>query len=143
MREASFLVSPNAPVALSTTWTAIKLTAVSASAANSRVTPACAYLGDVEIDLDTVVTAVSVQAMLTYDLAGLKSLAGPTAATTFANLSGSLGSVSFAVDKIKTWPASGATMPTTGECYLWLKVNAGTANLTAAGARLQWHDPAP
>ena len=79
--------------------------------------------------------------MLTYDLSGLKTMAGPTAATTFAALDNSFGSVALAIDKTKTWPASGATMPTTGQCYLWLKLDAGTANLSAGGARLQWRDP--
>ena len=140
-REAGFLVSPNATQAVTSAWAAFRLAAVSAASVNSRAPGGSAYLTDLELDLDTVAGgATTIQAMLTYDSAGLSTVAGPTAATTFVTLSGTLGSASFAIDKLKTWPARGATMPTTGELYLWLRTNAGTCNVTAGGARLQWRD---
>lgn len=138
MREAGFIVSANSTVGLTTSWsTGILLSVVSASAANSKAPPACVHIGDLEIDLGTISGATAIQAVLTYDSAGVQTMSGPSAFSTFANLSAAIGQIALAIDKTKTWPAA----DTVGQCYLWLRLDAGTANLSAGGARLQWRDP--
>lgn len=136
---AGFVTSPHAQQALTTSFAVMKLSAVVTDFANAKAFGGQTYFGDLEIDLDTVAGgATALTAMLTYDLLGLYSMAGPSASTTFATLSGALGTLTFAIDKPKTLPARATIVA--GECYLWLKTNAGTANVSASGARLHWRD---
>ncbi len=136
---AGFLVSPHAAQGLTTSWAVMLLTVVTNEFTNSTAPGASVYLGDVEIDLDTVAGgATALMAMLTYDVAGHYAIAGPTAATAWATLSGALGTISLSVDQQKVWPTRSGITP--GTCYLWAKLNAGTANVSASGGRLQWRD---
>ncbi len=139
-RVGGYIVSPNSNQGLTTAWASMLMTVVSNSFTNPSAPGGTTVLGDVELDLNSVAGgATALMAMLTYDSGGLYTIAGPTAATAFATLSGALGSLSLSINQPKTWPTR--TGITVGQCYMWLKTNAGTANLTASGGRLYWRDP--
>ncbi len=138
-QAAGFLVSPHAAQAITTSWAVMALTLVTNEFTNPSAPGGSTYLGDLELDLDTVAGgATALMAMLTYDVAGHFAIAGPTAATAFANLSGALGTLALSVDQQKVWPTRTGITP--GTVYLWLKTNAGTCNVSASGGRLQWRD---
>lgn len=155
VNRIGFAVSPDAAVALNDTWDGvanapIALTLVATDKRSLALPPAC-LLGTLDLDIDTVAGAASVQAMLTWDAAGTKVLAGPTDAGvlwTGTGVPAGRSGISFSLlDRPASPPGSVASgfrpsaEPGTGTVYLWLKLDAGTANLSALGARLNWRIP--
>lgn len=140
-----FGVSPAVAVALNNTWDGvlnlpIALTAVADDTRSSAFPPAL-LLGSLDLDLDTIAGVGSIQAMLTWDAAGTKVIAGPSSAMAIwagAGVPVGRSGVSLALNDR---PAQNPSSITPGTLYLWLKLDAGTANLSALGARLNWRAP--
>lgn len=137
--------SPNAAVALDNTWDGvanlpIALTAVANDSRSSAIPPAV-LLGSLDLDLDTIAGAASIQAMLTWDAAGTKIIAGPSSVMTLWSGAGVPAGRSGVSLALNDRPAQNPGVITPGTVYLWLKLDAGTANLSALGARLNWRAP--
>lgn len=148
--------SPNAVIALDTTWNGaagglpIALGRVADDSLSSPIPPSC-QLDTVDLDIDTVAGgATTIQCMLTHDAAGLHTIAGPSGVATLwagtdvpANrgTSLSLGGRGFTPLGSTVVGAGFRADPPAGVVYLWLRLDAGTANLSALGARLNWRDP--
>ena len=143
--------------ALDNTWDGvanapIPLTVQAADGRSMAFPPAC-LLGTLDLDIDTVAGALTIQAMLTWDALGTKVIAGPTSTSTMwagAGVPAGRSGASFhLLDRPTSPPASvaagikpfPAADPGTGTVYLWLRLDAGTANLSANGARLNWRIP--
>ena len=144
--------SPNAVVALDNTWDSgasmpIPLTRVATDSLSSAILAACQF-DSLELDIDTVVGATTIQAVLTHDATGLHIIAGPSgSATLWAGAGAPQNGTSLWLNGrgFSTLEATKASFsppaPVLGTVYLWLKLDAGTANLKALGARLNWRDP--
>lgn len=141
-----YAVSPDAVVALDTTWDGvanapIPLTRVDADARSFAMLTAM-LLGSLDLDIDTVAGgATTVQAMLTWDAAGTKVIAGPSGASTLWAGAGAPAGRSGTSILVSDRPAMAPGGIDPGIVYLWLRLDAGTANLSAKGARLNWHLP--
>lgn len=87
------------------------------------------YLDHLEVQLENIVTAVSVTAWLTWDATGDEFCQPATVATISAGATAGKGAAMLGID-------SNVRFPTGKTLYLWLKVDAGTADVTVA--RLYW-----
>ena len=143
--------SPDAVVALSTTWVLVGALGLVAADKYSSWVPSSCQLDTVDLDIDTVAGAASVEAMLTHDTGGLHVIAGPTSAGTLwsgagvpAGRSGTSFTLlgrGFTCLQATSAPFAAPVPQGQGVVYLWLRLDAGTANLSAMGARLNWRDP--
>lgn len=135
-----FAVSPNATSDLTTAWlsTPILLTYVADDPA-SAILPQSGFLTDLELNIQDIAGgATAIQAALHYNLAETKALAGPTDSATFwiHPDTATLGSIGFTLaNKSFKRPGTGSI-----GVYLNLRLNAGTAKLSALGARLHGYD---
>lgn len=140
-----YVVSPNATQDLTTAWLSVPIALTSLAASVDRgssrpLLPSAGYLSDLELDLqDLAGGATAIQAMLYYNITKRKRLAGPTDSATFEidNAATTFGGIGFALAKSYRTPVLFGATPAV---YLNLRVNAGTAKLSALGARLHWTD---
>lgn len=145
---SGFLVSTNSgSTDLTTSWTAITLSFdIAAEPKSARpMKPGKIHAWSLELDLNTVVTAAVIYGGLTYDAACTRGIVGesalPSKITDFlgtglkwtAGLT--LGSSIEINGPAGMWVITDTTSPT---LTLWLKLDAGTAKLSAYGARLQY-----
>lgn len=138
MLSKGYVRSPNSTTALSTSWSSgILLSATGDTGATAL--PSSPHLLDLKVLLSSATDGVQVYAYLSFDAAGAEVMAGVSAAATVAVISGGLGGCAFSLDL--TIPPYWAG-ETRGQCYLWLKLSAGVATLTARGAVLGWSDEA-
>lgn len=142
---SGFLVSTNSgDTNLTTSWTAVTLSFdVAAEPKSARpMKPGKIHAWSLELDLNTVVGGATIYGGLTYDSTALKSIVGesatPAKMTDFLgtglkwNAGMTLGSSIEINGPAGTWSITAPTLT------LWLKVNAGTAKLSAYGARLHY-----
>lgn len=140
---SGFLVSNNAGNTALTAvgWTAVTLAFNVTGEPKSAppVLPGKIHAWTVELDLNTIAGAGTVQGGVTYNATATKTVNGESSASTITVYTGAVGSaaIGFNGGVEINWPEGTYTIgnPT---LTLWLKLNAGTANLSANGARLQY-----
>lgn len=139
--EGGYVANDHATVALSSAYSLAVIIDDGALALaidpKARTFPTSGYFADVEIELGSIVTAATIRGYLTWDAAGLHPIAGQSDIVTFyvTVADATKGGCAISLDKSYNLP-TGATVAS--RVYLWLKLDAGTAN--CVGARLGWRD---
>lgn len=142
-----FITNAAAVTVITNVWSAakgIKLEATSTGDDLSRhPMPQACHKSHVTVKADeTVAACTKLTAMLTWDAAGDDVMAGPTAeGDVWDGLTDvSLRMISFRLD---AWITATSEQANAGECYLWLKTDAGTITVPIGGAKLHWFVPPP
>lgn len=145
MGRGYFRSNNSGNTSLSTAYTMITLVLGGDTRSTAGTLPGGAHLWHVELDLNTAAGGAAnlVDAVLTYDSGGLYNCAGPSGNNKLGNVTGTLYKASIYINSAWYPPTVAFTEPpttSTDRVYLWLKLDAGTANLSANGARLQYTD---
>ncbi|MCP4437124.1 MAG: hypothetical protein GY913_21830 [Proteobacteria bacterium] len=137
MARVGFVVSDvnNSAITADLSTTAVVLLhADSDQDANSEAMPSSGYLSHVELHFTSAATPTTVQAHLTWELAGDEPASGQSAATTLHALQTSdEKGAAIGIDQFYRTPALATSA---GQIYLWLVLDSGTATLESA--RLHW-----
>lgn len=132
------IVSPNSTFSLTTSWSSAILLAVDSAVQNSKAIPLSPHLLDLKCQLSSIsADGIEARCYLSFDSAGAKPMAGVSSRVVIASIAGNNGGCVFGFDMTLPPFWDGETEQ---QCYLWLKLESGTATLTAKGAALGFSD---
>lgn len=136
-----FVTNTNGPTAIGNAFAnAIKLVLDGSVDPKARALPQACLWSHMSIKgVQTGAGVTQFEAFLTWDAQGDDILAGPTGLFNVVN-GMTTATLRMSSVKVDAYVTATTEQAATGECYLWLRTNAGTMNVPDGGIKLHWID---